>query len=72
MLLEHLLVKLHGGDSALAKAVGRDRKVWLSIFLYILGIAVAALHPWLSVGMYVLVAVWWFIPDRRIENILAN
>jgi uncharacterized membrane protein len=72
MLLEHLLVKLHGGDSALAKAVGRDRKVWLSIFLYILGIAVAALHPWLSVGLYVLIAVWWFIPDRRIENILAG
>jgi hypothetical protein len=40
--------------------------------LYILGIAVAALHPWLSVALYVLVAVWWFIPDRRIENILAG
>jgi uncharacterized membrane protein len=72
MLLEHVLVKLHGLDSALAKAVGRDRKVWFSILLYILGIVVAALHPWLSVGLYVLVAVWWFIPDRRIENILAS
>lgn len=72
LLLEHVLVTLHGPNSPLAQAVGKERKSWGSIVLYVLGIAAAALHPWLSVGLYVLVALWWFIPDRRIESRLAG
>ncbi|CAN7629604.1 TMEM175 family protein [Pseudoduganella sp. LjRoot289] len=70
--LEHVLIKLHGPNSPLARAVGKDHKVWVSLGVYVLGIAAAALHPLLSVGLYVLVAVWWFIPDRRIEAALAK
>jgi uncharacterized membrane protein len=72
LLLEHVLIKLHGPNSPLAQAVGKERKAWISIIIYVLGIGAAALHPLLSVGLYVLVAVWWFIPDRRIETTLAR
>jgi uncharacterized membrane protein len=72
MLLEKVLIRLHGANSALALAVGKERKLWLSVAIYVLGIAVAALHPWLSVSLYVAVAVLWFIPDRRIETRLAG
>ncbi|KQV89897.1 hypothetical protein ASD15_24675 [Massilia sp. Root351] len=72
LLLEKVLIRLHGANSALALAVGKERKLWLSIALYLAGIATAVLHPWVSVGLYVLVAVWWFIPDRRIETRLAG
>ena len=72
LLLEKVLIGLHGANSPLAQAVGKERKLWLSIALYAAGIATAALHPWVSVGLYVLVAVWWFIPDRRIEAKLAG
>jgi uncharacterized membrane protein len=72
MLLEKVLIRLHGANSALALAVGKERKLWLSIAFYVLGIVVAALHPWLSVCLYVAVAVLWFIPDRRIETRLAG
>jgi uncharacterized membrane protein len=72
LLLEHVLIKLHGANSTLAQAVGKERKLWISLGVYVLGVAAAALHPLLSVGLYVLVAMWWFIPDRRIETRLAS
>jgi uncharacterized membrane protein len=67
LLLEHILIRLHGRQSALAQAVGNDKKTWLSIGLYAAGIALTFVHPWLSVAVYGLVALMWFIPDRRIE-----
>ncbi|SFV03933.1 TMEM175 family protein [Pseudoduganella namucuonensis] len=72
LLLEHLLVRLHGNESALAQAVGRERKEWLSIALYALGIGLSFVHPMLGVGLYAAVAVLWFLPDRRIEAKLAH
>jgi len=72
LLLEKVLIRLHGANSALALAVGKERKLWLSIAMYVLGIAVAALHPWFSVSLYAAVAIWWFIPDRRIETRLSS
>ncbi|MYN06053.1 TMEM175 family protein [Pseudoduganella aquatica] len=72
MLLEKVLIRLHGANSALALAVGKERKLWLSLAIYVLGIAVSVLHPWLSVSLYVAVALLWFIPDRRIEIRLSS
>jgi hypothetical protein len=59
-----------GPNSVLANALGSDIKGKISPILYVMGIVLAFVGPWLSVAMYILVAVMWLIPDRRIERIL--
>ena len=71
-LLSHTLVILHGRDSLLAAAIGRDFKGILSLVFYLLAVLLAFIFPWLSITLYVLVAVLWLIPDRRIERVLAR
>jgi hypothetical protein len=56
----------------LQRAVGRDLKGKLSPLLYALGIGVAFWAPWLAQALYLLVALLWLIPDRRIENALLK
>jgi uncharacterized membrane protein len=56
----------------LAKALGGDIKGKLSPILYIAGIAAAFVSPWLSIALYVLVAIMWLVPDRRIEDMLRE
>jgi hypothetical protein len=68
----HLLIRLHGPQSALALAFGSGFKGRISPVLYAIGIAAAFVHPWIACGFYVAVAVMWFIPDRRIERRLAG
>jgi uncharacterized membrane protein len=55
----------------LAEAVGRDVKGKVSPVLYAAGIALAYPAPWLSLTFYVVVALMWLVPDKRIENIRA-
>jgi uncharacterized membrane protein len=71
-ILTRALIFLHGRDSNLATALGRDFKGKVSIVIYLLAIPLAFVSSWLACGLYVLVAVMWFIPDRRIEKILAR
>ena len=71
-LVAHLIIRLHGKDSALAQALGNDWKGIASPILYVLGIASAFIHPYIACGFYVLVAAMWFIPDRRIARTLAK
>ena len=66
--LAHCLADIHGKDSTLAKALGKDRKGIISVIFYILGIGFSFINSWLGFSMYVLVAGIWFIPDRRIEK----
>ena len=66
--LAHCLVDLHGKDSPFSKALGRDRKGKLSIGIYAAGIALAFVNPLIGFGLYILVAVIWFVPDKRFEN----
>jgi uncharacterized membrane protein len=70
--LAHCLAAIHGKDSLLAKALGNDKKGILSVVFYIVGIGLSFINSWLGFAMYVLVAMVWFIPDRRIENKLDN
>jgi len=63
-----LLVRDNGPDSKLAQAFGKDFKGQVSIVLYVAGIALSLWHSWLAVTIYVLVAIMWIIPDRRIEE----
>ena len=71
-LLQKAIVHRHGRHSVLAEALGRDLKGKVSPFLYAAGIAVAFIYPWASIALYVLVALVWFIPDRRIEKVVGN
>ena len=58
--------------SVLAAALGSDWKGKLSPALYLGAIPLAFVSPWISSGLYVLVAFLWLIPDRRIERLLAK
>ena len=66
------LIAHHGSDSALALAIGRDRKGMLSLVLYLFAIGLAFVHPAAAFAIYVLVAAIWVIPDRRIEKQLGR
>jgi len=67
-LLQMALVRANGRHAALAHAVGNDWKGKLSIACYVAGIGVAFVHQAISDVLYAVVAVTWFIPDRRIER----
>jgi uncharacterized membrane protein len=61
-----------GANPRLARAIGRDLKGKLSIGLYVAAIGLAFINVWLSDGLYVLVALIWLVPDRRIEKRLQG
>jgi uncharacterized membrane protein len=71
-VLQSTIVHHEGRDSALARALGRDRKGKVSPVLYASAIPLAFVNRWISVGLYVLVAVIWFVPDRRLERPLGG
>jgi len=71
-ILAKSLVSHHGKESALAVALGADRKGKLSIVLYFAAIGLAFASPWISVAVYIIVALIWLVPDRRIERILLG
>jgi uncharacterized membrane protein len=70
-LLQIAIVRRHGPEGALAKAIGSDFKGKVSPVLYVAAIAVAFIAPWISHAIYVLVALMWLIPDRRIEKAIS-
>jgi len=67
-VLAYTLIRLHGKNSALATALGRDQKGKISIGIYFIGIILSNVNAWISFTLYALVAAIWFIPDRRIEK----
>jgi len=71
-ILQTLIIRSHGPDSLLARAVGRDWKGRLSPLIYLAAIPLAYVHPWISDGLYTAVAFLWLVPDRRIERILTD
>jgi uncharacterized membrane protein len=71
-VLQRLIVALNGRDSRLAVALGSDRKGKLSIVLYLAGIALAFVRPWIAIVLYVAVALVWFVPDSRIEALTKS
>jgi uncharacterized membrane protein len=66
------LIALHGRDSTLATAVGRDVKGKASMAIYVAAIFLALANARLAFALYALVAVLWFVPDRRIEKALGG
>jgi uncharacterized membrane protein len=71
-ILQSLIIAQQGSDSLLALAVARDWKGKLSPVVYLSGIALAYIHPWISSGLYAFAALLWLVPDRRIARVLAN
>jgi uncharacterized membrane protein len=69
--LQRAIIRDQGEESVLAAAVGRDLKGRLSPVLYVSGIALAFVNPWLSVAIYVVVALIWLIPDQRVARTMA-
>ena len=68
LILERTIIAVNGPDSGLAAAVGADSKGRTSLTLYVLGIGLAFIEPWISIALYVAVALMWLVPDRRIES----
>jgi uncharacterized membrane protein len=71
-ILTRALLALHGADSLLAEALGSDLKGKISVVIYLAGVVLAFASALLSCALYVLVAVIWLVPDRRIERTLAK
>ncbi len=71
-LLQKAIVRREGAHSFLAQALGRDIKGKLSPVFYVAAIVLAFIYPWASVALYVLVALMWFVPDRRIEKTIEK
>jgi TMEM175 potassium channel family protein len=71
-ILQGTIIALQGPDSRLRAAVQADVKGKLSILAYVLAIPLAFAQRWISIALYVLVALMWLVPDRRIESRLAS
>jgi len=71
-MLQLAIVRLHGPGSKLAAAVGAGLKEKVSVGSYVAAIPMAFFDPRISLALYVLVAVLWLIPDRRIERQLQR
>ena len=67
-ILARTIIAGEGPDSLLARAIGNDRKGTISLLVYVVSIPIAFLKPWISQGLFVVVAFLWLVPDRRIER----
>lgn len=70
LLLERSIIAANGPNSKLAGAVGEDMKAKVSMLLYVVAVPLAFYSSWIAIALYIVNAVIWFIPDRRIESAL--
>lgn len=71
-LLQNRILAIQGKDSILSKALGKDLKGKASPIIYIVAIAVSFYSVWIAGALYILVALMWLIPDKRIEIIFKE
>jgi len=71
-ILQSCIRRVHGNESVIARAVGEDWKGKLSLVLYLVALPLAYVSSWIAEGLYVLVALMWLVPDRRIERAMAE
>jgi uncharacterized membrane protein len=71
VVLQQMIIAAQGPDSVLKRAIGSDWKGKASAILYAVAIPTAFWSRWVSLSIYVLVALIWLVPDRRIEKIVA-
>lgn len=68
VILQFAIIRVQGKDSILLRAVGKDWKGKASVVLYVAAITSTFFNPWIACAFYAVVALIWFIPDRRIER----
>ena len=71
-VLQWTIVRVQGRTGRLAQALGRDIKGRASLALYIVAIAASFAAAWVAHAIFVAVALWWLVPDRRIERTLTD
>lgn len=72
-VLSKILIRVHGNNSTLAIALGKDKKGFISILLYGVGVLISLLgFSTIGLIIYAIVAIIWFIPDKRIEKALSD
>lgn len=71
-ILQQAIIASQGAGSVLKKAIGQDLKGKISPILYAAAIPAAFYQPWIAAGIYVVVALIWLVPDRRIERMLLE
>lgn len=71
-VLQAAIIAAQGPDSRLRRAVGRDAKGKASLVLYAAALPLAFVNNWISIGIYVFVALMWLVPDRRIERLAGG
>ena len=67
-ILQTIIIKHHKDDFILRKAIGKDFKGKLSTALYIVGLAMSFINSWVAIACYLIVAIIWIVPDKRIEQ----
>lgn len=68
LILQAVIITSHDNQFVLRKAIGSDSKGKFSITFYLLGIGLSFFNTWLAISCYIIVAIMWLIPDRRIEK----
>lgn len=70
-ILQNVIIRAQGAHSTLAKAIGIDWKGKASVALYTSAVGIALVCPWVAYAIYVVVAIMWLVPDRRIERLIS-
>jgi uncharacterized membrane protein len=71
-LLTRALLKVNGAETGLAEALGEDWKGKTSLAFYVASLPLAYVQPGLALACYVCVALMWFVPDKRMERVMAH
>jgi len=71
-ILQQVIIASQGKNSMLKMAIGNDLKGKISPVLYIVAILFSFWFEWISISLYVLVAIIWLVPDKRIERVMQN
>lgn len=66
-ILTRAIIRCNGTNSLVARAIGNDRKGYVSLAAYILAVGGAWITPWISYALYASVSIMWFVPDRRFD-----
>src|SRR5262249_50538101 len=66
-IMQAVILRVQGPGSRLSEAIGSDFKGRISLVLYVVGIGMSAVLPWVAVTIYTVVAMIWIVPDKRIE-----